>query len=278
MVHAGSSIRMSGGRPVGTTAAAGYSVGMSTGRPEGTTVGRCTNSAIDFSGYDLPTDWDVTSSVFNINDDLRTKLSQEINMQRALDQQALTKRICWQCGRVLWGECPTKGTYMIDPPKGVLAKDAPTNAFLKSVDNCFLTFEHDGMKHKWYSCSYCKSNQMAAEWYVGDILDSLETMTMKPVKLWDMSKPRPIAELRNRYETGHVSLCGHSSTTVKKASISQYQHIIGEVNSITKLDRHFHGMFGFLAVKEDDTRGPTLPKKCTRFRNLWISRKILGFL
>ena len=35
-------------------------------------------------------------------------------------------------------------------------------------------------------------------------------------------------------------------------SVSQYQQTIGEVNSITKLDCYFHGMFGFLAVKEDD--------------------------
>ena len=28
--------------------------------------------------------------------------------------------------------------------------------------------------------------------------------------------------------------------------------MIGEVNSVHKLDRYFHGMFGFLAVKEDD--------------------------
>ena len=77
-------------------------------------------------------------------------------------------------------------------------------------------------------------------------------MNMKPVKLWDMRKPQPIAKLSNRYETGHVSLWGLFSTIVKKASVSQYQHTIVEVNSINKLDHHFHGMFGFLAVKEDD--------------------------
>ena len=242
-----------------TTAAAGYSVGISTGRPAGTTVdggydvGRHAYSTIDFSRCILPIDWDTSLSSLNINDDLHTKLSQRINMQRTFDQQPLTNRICWQCGRVLWGAGYTKGSYMIDPPKGVRPKDAPANAFLKSVhNNCYLTFEHDGMKYKWYSCLYCKANKMAPDLYVGDVLDSSESMTMKPVKLWDMSKPKPIAELRNRYETGHVSLCGLFSTTVKKASISQYQHTIGEVNSITKLDRHFHGMFGFLAVKEDD--------------------------
>ena len=80
------------------------------------------------------------------------------------------------------------------------------------------------MKYKWYSCSYCKANKMAPDLYVGDVLDSSESMTMKPVKLWDMSEPKPIAELRNRYETGHASLCDLFSTTVKKALISQYQH------------------------------------------------------
>ena len=88
------------------------------------------------------------------------------------------------------------------------------------------------------------------ELYVGDVLE--ESDTMKPVKLCDMRNPQPIAQLSNRYETGHVSLCGLFSTTVKKGSMCQYHHVIGEVNSITKLDRHFHGMFGFLAVKEDD--------------------------
>ena len=28
--------------------------------------------------------------------------------------------------------------------------------------------------------------------------------------------------------------------------------MIGEINSVHKLDCHFHGMFGFLAVKDDD--------------------------
>ena len=36
---------------------------------------------------------------------------------------------------------------------------------------------------------------MAAELYGGDVLQSSESMTMKPVKLWDMTKPRPIADL-----------------------------------------------------------------------------------
>lgn len=94
-IVAGCSVGMSGGSPVGTTAAAGYNIGMSSGRPDGTTIERgydVINFAIDFSGCNLPTDRDVSSTTLNINDDLHTKLSQEINMQRAFDQQPLTKK------------------------------------------------------------------------------------------------------------------------------------------------------------------------------------------
>ena len=78
-------------------------------------------------------------------------------------------------------------------------KYAPANALLKAVDNCSLTFEHNSTKKKWYSCAYCKTNQMPAELYVGDVLDGSESSILRP-----------------------------------------------EVNSITKLDRHFHGMFGLI--------------------------------
>ena len=55
---------------------------------------------------------------------------------------------------------------------------------------------------------------------------------------------------------------------MKKASVSQYQHVIGEVNSIHKLDCHFHGMFEFLAVKEDDINVfPDNPDSASRINN-----------
>ena len=75
---------------MGTTVAAGYIVGMSTGRPEGTTLKRGYDVGIDFSGCNLLTDWDVLLTILNVND-LCTKLSQEINIQCAFDQQPLTK-------------------------------------------------------------------------------------------------------------------------------------------------------------------------------------------
>ena len=177
---AGCSVGLSGGRPDGTTLAAGYDVGLCGGCPEDTTLDRgygvgrhtCSNSVVDFNGCNLPSDWDVLSDKANVSDDLRSKLRQRISTQRSFDQQPLTKRICWQCGRVLWGDGSSKGTYIVDPPKGMRATDAPANAFLKAVDNSFLTYEHDGIQRKWYSCAFCKTNQMPAELYVGDVLDT----------------------------------------------------------------------------------------------------------
>ena len=67
-----------------------------------------------------------------------------------------------------------------------------------------------------------------------------------------MSIPAPLKALCNKYETGQVALCGLFSDTAKKASMSQYLHLQGEINAITKLDRHYYGLFGFLAVKDKD--------------------------
>ena len=90
---------------------------------------------------------------------------------------------------------------MVDPPGGVRANNAPANAFLKCVKKLLLDI---------LACSYCKNNQMTPDLYVGDVLRSSESMTMKSVKLWDMSKPKPIAELRNRACFSLWSLFNHS--------------------------------------------------------------------
>ena len=99
---------VSNGRPVGSTEAAGYKVGRSGGRPEGITlhcgygVGRRSDCVFEFENCDIPQKWDVSSNTLNISDSLCAKLKQRIGAQRAFDKQPLTKRICWQCGCVLW--------------------------------------------------------------------------------------------------------------------------------------------------------------------------------
>ena len=73
---------------------------------------------------------------------------------------------------------------------------------------------------------------------------------MKPVDEWEMTFPTEIQSLVNQYEHGQMSLCDLFSSTVREASTTQYHHLQGEVNTITKLDKHYHGLFGFLAVKD----------------------------
>ena len=42
---------------------------------------------------------------------------------------------------------------------------------------------------------------------------------------------------------------------MKDAGVFQWHHIQGEVNAIHKLDRHYYGMFGFLASKDNSING-----------------------
>ena len=64
--------------------------------------------------------------------------------------------------------------------------------------------------------------------------------------------PQQISALRNKYERGQVALCGLFLSTVRQAGMSQYSHVQGKVNSIIKLDRHFYGLFGFMAIKDSE--------------------------
>jgi len=83
------------------------------------------------------------------------------------------------------------------------------------------------------------------------VMYSVDPTNLKPVVEWDMQKPEPVAALRNTYETGQVSLAGLFSTAVRDAGFAQWKHVQGEVNAIHKLDRHYYGIFGFLACKEE---------------------------
>ena len=73
----------------------------------------------------------------------------------------------------------------------------------------------------------------------------------EPAKLWDMRKPQPITQLN---KNGHVSLCGLLSTKVKKLPYLNNNTLLVRLTAKNKLDCHFYGKFGFLAVKEDDIK------------------------
>ena len=279
---AGYSVSKSGGRPDGTTEAAGYSVSKSGGRPEGTSQaagykvsgGRPEGTSqaagyrvggqarpdsmkfelADISGDATASDSEVTDQV-NMSEDTLRQCTRRVVQQRRFDARPLGEAICWQCGKVLWSRPDSNHTCLVHPPHGLSEDDAPASAYLRAVPDCNLTFVKPGREDafesdRWYCCSYCHTHQIPLEFQVGDVFSSDPT-DLKTVVEWDMQKPEPVAALRNTYETGQVSLAGLFSTAVRDAGFAQWKHVQGEVNAIHKLDRHYYGLFGFLACREE---------------------------
>ena len=251
---------VSSGRPTGTSASEGYNVG--TGRPTGTSAsegysvsrGRrpgAKNYSAFLEDLHVPTGWDT--SAINIDSDLLGVCHARINQQRTFDKKSLGVGVCYGCGHVLWSRVDGSHTFLVDKPQNISINDAPAAAYLRAVPDCSLSFEHGSStkRSKWYSCSYCRTATIPLEQHVGHVFGDNGT-DIKPVPEWDMTVPKPLKELCNKYETGQVGLCGLFSDTVKKASMSQYQHLQGEINAIKKLDRHYYGLFGFMAIKDAD--------------------------
>ena len=68
--------------------------------------------------------------------------------------------------------------------------------------------------------------------------------------------PASSKNLRNSYERGQIALGGLFSSTLKKANTFKrcWTHTVGEVNILSKLPRHYHGMYGFLVRKPENTK------------------------
>ena len=238
---------VSGGRPAGTTASDGFDVGRSGGRPVGTTVARGfkvgkVKRTLKFDTVDAGVDfgeWDT--SAVNHDAGVLSACARGIKQQRFFDRKSLGAGVCYSCGHVLWTSVDGAHIFLIDKPSNMTRDDAPAAAYLRAVPNCSLSFEYtergSSTKERWYCCSHCKTDPVPTEFQVGDVYGDSEA-DVKPVREWDMSTPKPVKALCNKYETGQVSLCGLFSSTVKKASMSQYQHLQGEINAIRKLDRH----------------------------------------
>lgn len=163
--------------------------------------------------------------------------------------QPLVDAVCYNCGKLLVN---TTAYCQISPPNGMDADNAPASAYLRTVSNCRVHFvvNNNSDTEKWFSCNYCKSHTIPVDQHVGDVYT--DNHEVKPVSEWCMSKPKPIAALSNNYERQQISLCELFSKTVKDAGVSQFKHVQGEVNSGRKLDKHFYGLFGFLACRSED--------------------------
>ena len=162
--------------------------------------------------------------------------------------------MCYGCGHLLWSCVDGAHTFLVDKPSGMTEDEAPASAYLQVVPSCTAGFVYTergtSTKERWYCCAYCRSNTIPSIQHVGCVLDC--DLNVKPMNEWDMSFPAEIQSLANQYERGQISVCGLFSSTVREASMTQYRHLQGEVNAITKLDKHYHGLFGFLALKDSD--------------------------
>ena len=276
----GSGVGKSGGRPVGTTGSEGYGVGKSGGRPLGTTgsegygvsggrpVGTTQAAGFRVGGQAQPDSHLANVSTgenpdalcisleqVNLTEEMLRRCTRRVVQQRRFDKRPLGEALCWQCAKVLWCKPGTSHTFLVDPPHGLSEEEAPASAYLRAVPDCHLSFVKPGREDraegdKWFCCSYCHTHPIPVELHVGDIYTS-HSAHLKSVLEWDMHKPDPVAALRNTYETGQVSLAGLFSTAVRDAGFAQWKHVQGEVNAIHKLDRHYYGIFGFLACKQD---------------------------
>ena len=189
----------------------------------------------------------------NVTDVLLDMCGRRITQQRTFDKKPLGLAVCYGCGHLLWSTVDGGHTFLVDKPSGMSEDEAPASAYLRAVPSCTAGFVYteQGTSNKgWYSCPYCKSSTISSIQHVGCVLDP--SRNTKPVDEWDMSFPTEIQSLVNQYERGQMSLCGLFSSIVREASMTQYHHLQGEVNAITKLDKHYHGLFGFLAVKDSD--------------------------
>ena len=72
------------------------------------------------------------------------------------DCAPLGKAICWNCGRILYGNVGSSRTCLVQPPKDMTKAEATAAAYLQALpyDNG-LTFVH--INGKWYSYPTCNS-------------------------------------------------------------------------------------------------------------------------
>ena len=226
------------GRPRGTTRQAGY--------------GRQCPEFHD--AVELPNDWYHSNELVNIDDELLDACARRISQQRTFDQKPLGLAVCYGCGHLLWSRVDGGHTFLVDKPSGMSEDEAPASAYLRAVPSCTVGFVYTergtSTKERWYSCPYCRCNTIPSNQHIGCVLDP--SLNVKPIDKWDMNFPMEIHSLANQYERGQISICGLFSSTVREASMTQYRHFQGEINAITRLDKHYHGLFGFLAVKDSD--------------------------
>ena len=251
---------VSSGRPVGTTVAKGYSAGVGGGRPSGAAVQgevkheKCIKGQAIVIVNEEDKGWCTDAKMVNVSTAKLKKLENLMTKEFKFDSTPLGKAVCWKCGRVLCANVGTSHTYLVLPPKGMTESEAPASAYLRALPyNNGLTFVNDN--GKWYCCPTCKRGKaIPTEQHVGDVLLPPPSNTPKQSALWNLKLPEPLDQLVNDYEKRQIGLCSLFSTTVRNVTPTQARHMQGQVFTGHRLDSHYYGLFGFLAVSEEDIK------------------------
>ena len=124
----GVSLKQGPGRPDGTTQEAGYDVSHSGGRPRGR------SRTITFSdSIELPTEWDHSDELVNIDDELLGLCSRRIAQQHTYVKKPLGVAVCYRCGHMLWSCVDGAHTFLVSKPSGMSEEEAPASAYLRAV-------------------------------------------------------------------------------------------------------------------------------------------------
>ena len=260
-VARGSKVGLSPEWPKGTAADKGYGAGVGGGRPIGTATqggvkhGKPANTQM-MSTTKSKTDeeWCTDKQMVNMSASKLKKLEKLIIKQCKFDSTPLGKAVCWKCGRILYGSVSSSRTCLVHPPRNMTEAEAPASTYLQafSYDNG-LTYVHTS--GKWYSCPTCnREKTIPTEQHVGDVLLPPPSNVPKKSVLWDMKLPDALDKLTNDYEKRQIGLCSLFSTTVRNVTPTQARHMQGQVFTGHRLDSHYYGLFGFLAVSEEDIR------------------------
>ena len=258
----GFNVSTSGGRPQETTVAKGYAAGLSGRRPSGTKAQRESKHKVSVKTQSVPVtmnedeEWCTDDKMLNISAAKLQKLEMLITKQCKFDGTPLGKAVCWKCRRILCVNIGTGRTYLVARPKGMIEATAPASAYMQALPyNNGLTFIHNKLMTSGYSCPTCqRGKSIPTEQHVGDVLLPPPSNAPKRRVLWDMKLPVPLDQLANDYEKRQISLCSLFSTTVRNVTPTQTRHMQGQVLTGHKLDSHYYGLFGFLAVSEENIR------------------------
>ena len=240
----------------------GYATGAGGGRPSGTGAQGGIKHRSPLKTKSLPMaianqsedeEWCTDKEMVNVSPSKLKKLETLITKQKKFDSKSLGKALYWGCGKVLYANVDGNRTFLVSS-SGKTEAQAPASAYLKALyyDNG-LTFVHSS--GKWYSCPTCKRKKaIPVEQHVGDVLFPPPSSAPKRTDLWNMQMPDALDHLVNDYEKRQISLCGLFSTTVREVTPTQSRHVLGQVFMGHRLDRHYYGLFGFLAAKEMDVK------------------------